>query len=56
MQQVLTDYIHPRKFPMVGGAASVVLMGSSALVLFALLKLTFFGGGVTKSVKVLMNL
>ncbi len=56
MQQVLMDYIHPRKFPVIGTGATVLLYTFTALTLVGLFKLAVFDMGITKSVKILMNL
>jgi uncharacterized membrane protein len=49
------DYLHPRKFPVLGQAANVALITATVLAAFGLLKLTF-DHGLTRSVKTLLHL
>lgn len=55
MQQVLMDYVHPRKFGVIGTAANVLLGCATALTLLGLLKLALFDGGVCKTVKQMIH-
>jgi succinate dehydrogenase hydrophobic anchor subunit len=54
MEQVLMDYLHPRKFGFLGPLASSLLWMSSAVVFAGLIKLAF-DGGVTKTLKQVLH-
>jgi succinate dehydrogenase hydrophobic anchor subunit len=54
MQQVLIDYLHPRKFGSLGQAANMTLIVFTVLGALGLVKLAF-GDGVTRAVKVLLH-
>ena len=55
MNEVLLDYIHPRKFPVLGPAVNGVLVIATSIVVCALIKMAVFDDGVTKTVKKLLH-
>eukprot|EP00455_Lapot_gusevi_P044718 TRINITY_DN5628_c0_g1_i2.p1 TRINITY_DN5628_c0_g1~~TRINITY_DN5628_c0_g1_i2.p1 ORF type:complete len:141 (+),score=57.44 TRINITY_DN5628_c0_g1_i2:45-467(+) len=51
MQQVLIDYLHPRKFPILGNVAAKSLIAVTVLAALGLLRLNLEGVGITQAIK-----